>query len=93
MRALAGRLRPRVILCLAATFLTPAATGAENWPRAAAPAPRPSLDARARSIVAKMTLEQKIGQMTQADIRSITPDDVRTIISARSSTAAARGRR
>ncbi|HET8750365.1 MAG TPA: glycoside hydrolase family 3 N-terminal domain-containing protein, partial [Sphingomicrobium sp.] len=24
-----------------------------------------------------MTLEQKVGQMTQADIRSITPDDVR----------------
>ena len=24
-----------------------------------------------------MTLEQKIGQMTQPDIRSVTPDDVR----------------
>ncbi|MFL6724909.1 MAG: glycoside hydrolase family 3 protein [Sphingomicrobium sp.] len=36
-----------------------------------------ALNARVRSIVARMTLEQKIGQMTQADIRSITPDDVR----------------
>jgi beta-glucosidase len=29
------------------------------------------------AIVAGMTLEQKIGQMTQADIRSVTPEDVR----------------
>ena len=36
-----------------------------------------ALEGRIRSIVAGMTLEQKIGQMTQADIRSITPDDVR----------------
>jgi len=32
--------------------------------------------ARVRAIVAGMTLEQKIGQMTQADIRSVTPDEV-----------------
>jgi beta-glucosidase len=36
-----------------------------------------ALEGRIRSIVAGMTLEQKIGQITQADIRSITPDDVR----------------
>jgi beta-glucosidase len=30
-----------------------------------------------QSIVAGMSLEQKVGQMTQADIRSITPDEVR----------------
>src|SRR3954462_14546953 len=36
-----------------------------------------ALEVRGRTIVAGMTLEQKIGQMTQADIRSITPDDVR----------------
>ena len=36
-----------------------------------------ALEGRVRSIVAGMTLEQKVGQMTQADIRSITPDDVR----------------
>ena len=36
-----------------------------------------ALEGRIRSIVAGMTLEQKVGQMTQADIRSITPDDVR----------------
>jgi beta-glucosidase len=37
----------------------------------------PALEARVASIVSQMTLEQKIGQMTQADIRSITPEDVR----------------
>src|SRR3954468_9242408 len=36
-----------------------------------------ALEVRVRTIVAGMTLERKIGQMTQADIRSITPDDVR----------------
>ena len=39
--------------------------------------PNAALEARVRSIVAGMTLEQKIGQMTQPDIRSVTPDDVR----------------
>ncbi|HYX47234.1 MAG TPA: glycoside hydrolase family 3 protein [Sphingomicrobium sp.] len=77
MRALAGRPRPKVILCLAATLLAPAAAAGAIWPRAEAPAPDAALEAKARSIVAHMTLEQKVGQMTQADIRSITPDDVR----------------
>ncbi|MEO8546913.1 MAG: glycoside hydrolase family 3 protein [Sphingomicrobium sp.] len=47
--------------------------------RAAAPATAAdaALEARVRAIVAGMTLEQKVGQMTQADIRSITPDEVR----------------
>ncbi len=78
MKALAGRSRPRMILCLAAALLATGATAAQTWPRAAVPArPDAALEARVRSIVSSMTLEQKIGQMTQADIRSITPDDVR----------------
>lgn len=77
MKALAGRFRPTISLCLAAAFLASASSGAQVWPRPA-PAPvNPALEARVRSIVAGMTLEQKVGQMTQADIRSITPDDVR----------------
>ena len=64
-------------MCLAAMLLAPAATAAEIWPRAEAPALDAAFEARARSIVSGMTLEQKVGQMTQADIRSITPDDVR----------------
>src|SRR3954453_1575660 len=77
MRAVAGCLRPRGILCLAAASLTPTASAGVSWPRAQSPAPNAALEARARSIVAGMTLEQKIGQMTQAEIRSITPDEVR----------------
>ena len=37
----------------------------------------PATESRIAAIVAGMTLEQKIGQMTQAEIRSITPDQVR----------------
>src|SRR5256885_16422791 len=74
----AGRAaRSTPLLCLAAALLTSGGAAAEIWPRAIAPAPDPALEARVHSIVAGMTLEQKIGQMTQADIRSVTPDDVR----------------
>ena len=37
-----------------------------------------ALEARVRRIVAGMTLAQKVGQMTQAEIKSITPEEVRT---------------
>ncbi|MEO8998644.1 MAG: glycoside hydrolase family 3 N-terminal domain-containing protein [Rhodanobacter sp.] len=36
----------------------------------------PALEARVRKIVASMSLAQKIGQMTQAEIKSITPTEV-----------------
>lgn len=52
--------------------------GIEDWPRVASPIPPdPAMEARIRTIVAGMTIEQKIGQMIQADIRKITPDEVR----------------
>jgi beta-glucosidase len=52
--------------------------GIEDWPRVASPIqPDPAMEARIRDIVAGMTIEQKIGQMIQADIRKITPDEVR----------------
>lgn len=35
------------------------------------------MESRIRAIVAGMTLEQKVGQMTQPDISAATPDDVR----------------
>lgn len=72
------RLWPSPLLVLGAALLASAPTSAQVWPRLApaAPADR-ALDARVRSIVSSMTLEQKVGQMTQADIRYIKPDDVR----------------
>jgi len=78
MMALAGRYRPKVALCVAAAFLVSGVADAAIWPRAvASSAPDSALEARVRSIVAGMTLEQKVGQITQAEIRSVTPDDVR----------------
>jgi beta-glucosidase len=81
MMALTERARSRLILCVAATLLASCQTPQSAlWPRAAVPAAAPSeaaIDARARSIVAGMTVEQKVGQITQADIRSVTPDDAR----------------
>ncbi len=48
-----------------------------DWPALHSPlASDPALEARARKIVASMTLAQKIGQMTQAEIKSITPAQV-----------------
>lgn len=49
-----------------------------EWPTITSPAAQdPAMEARIAQIVAGMTLRQKIGQMTQADIRSITPEEVR----------------
>lgn len=48
------------------------------WPARTAPRPDPAAERRIRAIVKAMTLEQKVGQITQPDIRYITPDEVRT---------------
>ena len=68
---------------------TPASAAHASSPHAAEPthytdwpairsrlAADPALDARVRKIVASMSLAQKIGQMTQAEIKSITPAQV-----------------
>jgi beta-glucosidase len=62
-----------LLLGLSASLLTASQAAT---PRPAGRAVDPDV-ARVRAIVAGMTLEQKIGQMTQPDIRSVTPDDVR----------------
>lgn len=52
---------------------------AAQWPKLRHPVVRDAaMESRIAAIVAGMTLRQKIGQMTQPDIRSITPDEVRT---------------
>jgi len=72
------RSRPKALLCLTGALFVSAPLGAEIWQKPVpAVASDAALEARVQSIVAGMTLEQKVGQMTQADIRSITPDDVR----------------
>lgn len=49
-----------------------------QWPRPANPvAADAQIEARIAELLKAMTLEQKIGQMTQPDIRDVTPQDVR----------------
>ena len=56
------RSRPKLLLCLASGLLVCAPLAAEIWQKpVAAVAPDAALEARIRSIVAGMTLEQKIG--------------------------------
>lgn len=75
-----NRLQLSVVLLAGAALVAPAvARQSESlWPKAEVRVPAPNVDeARIRAIVAGMTLEQKIGQITQPDIRSVTPDEVR----------------
>lgn len=69
---------------IAMMSLATAAAGAgpqsklKDWPKIASPVAKdPAMERRIAEIVAGMTLEQKVGQMTQAEIRSITPNQVR----------------
>jgi len=49
----------------------------DNWPsRAATLAPDPAIERRIDDLIAAMSLEQKVGQIIQADIGSVTPNDV-----------------
>lgn len=60
------------------TPATPANTAhPAQWP-AIAPTPAdPAIEKRITDLMAHMTLEQKVGQVVQPDIASVTPDDVR----------------
>ncbi len=51
-----------------------------NWPASASPAAisDPATEARIDAYLAHMTLEQKVGQLIQADISTITPADLAT---------------
>src|SRR3546814_4750488 len=59
---------------------TVAADGAPTgWPHITSAVRRdPAMEARVQHIVEGMSLAQKIGQVTQAEIKSITPDEVQT---------------
>ncbi|MEZ0472624.1 glycoside hydrolase family 3 protein [Luteimonas salinilitoris] len=49
-----------------------------QWPDVAWPLPEdPELENRIDALLATMTVEEKVGQIVQGDIASITPDDVR----------------
>ncbi|MET0505460.1 MAG: glycoside hydrolase family 3 N-terminal domain-containing protein [Luteibacter sp.] len=49
-----------------------------QWPKAQSPLPPdPVIESRVKALMAKMSVEDKVGQMIQADIKYVTPDDVR----------------
>jgi beta-glucosidase len=63
---------------LLASVPASAAVHPSGWPTAPpALTPDPRLEARISQILASMTLEQKVGQLIQADIGSVTPQDIR----------------
>ena len=77
-----------VLACLSCTGQkdaeTPPAAAADasaalkDWPALTSRlAKDPAIEARVAEILASMTLEQKIGQMVQPEIKSITPEEVR----------------
>ena len=47
------------------------------WPKLSTPVLDPAVEARIDEIMARMTLEQKVGQVVQADNDSVTPEEVK----------------
>ena len=66
------------VVAPAAPAQTAASVHPAQWPESPpAFAPDAALEARISALLGEMTLEQKVGQLIQADIGSITPDDLR----------------
>ena len=61
----------------AAAATASAEADAELWPqRESKLAPDAEIEGRIDALIAAMSVEQKVGQIIQADIASVTPDDV-----------------
>jgi beta-glucosidase len=71
-----------VLLCGAGVAAPPSSIPAsvhpELWSGGERPPPNAATEAFVAQLLAKMTLEEKIGQMIQADIASISPEELRT---------------
>ena len=51
---------------------------ADLWPkRAKSPAMNDNIEARVKDVLAKMSVEEKVGQIIQPELKNVTPDDVR----------------
>ena len=84
MRARGGVLIAALVMALGAckgddkAAAPAAAADATPWPQVAWPlAEDAALEQRITDLMATMTVEEKVGQLVQGDIASITPDDVR----------------
>ena len=77
-----GAVAALVVGCTAASD-KPSASGngvahPEKWPQYKYPVPRdPAVEAKIADLLKRMTLEEKIGQLVQADLGSVTPADVK----------------
>ena len=50
----------------------------QDWPRVqSAIAADPAVEARVEALLARLSLAEKVGQMTQVEIQGVTPDDIR----------------
>ncbi len=68
-----------LVACLGGAAAEEARVHPQLWPAADRPlAPSPATDAAVEDLLGRMSLEEKIGQMIQADIDSITPEELRT---------------
>src|SRR3569832_1926050 len=66
------------LLLAGAARAAPASNAPVHWPAAHSRGGRdPAIEARIDSILKRMSVEEKVGQIIQADISAVTPDDVR----------------
>lgn len=77
--ALGGCAQPAQEPASAAAAELTSVVNPEIWPRLSPPLPSDTaLEQRVESLLAAMTLEEKVGQVVQGDLDSVTPDDLRT---------------
>src|SRR5437763_3277516 len=67
-----------VLLLAGAAEAAPAGQVPVHWPAVLGAVPRdPKIEARIDRILKRMSVEEKVGQVVQADINFVTPEDVR----------------
>lgn len=73
-----GRRRTGVVAVVAAAAWATACSSGDEWPELQSPlGPQPAVEARVEAILDRMSVEEKVGQVIQADVRRVTPEDVR----------------
>src|SRR6267142_6306858 len=66
------------LMSTAVALTSVAAAAPEIWPAVSSAVPKePRIEARIADLLQHLTLEQKVAQMVQADIRYVTPEDVK----------------
>ena len=73
-----GRVGVLALLLAGAAFAAPTGQAPVHWPAVHSAVPRdPKIEARVESILKRMSVEEKVGQIVQPDINFVTPDEVR----------------